>query len=206
MTISSRARKNQILRDILPCESLKPKWYKRWHVIEAELKQHIRLGVEKPALLELGIRDAKVPRHILKKVPTTRYTGIDAFADVESEVDRGRTREDANRQVMRNRELAYECSRGWPSQMNIIEGYTNQVHSHVKKMFDVVFIDADHSYEAVREDIVNYVDKLKYTGVLIGHDYRWPDVYRAVHKCFDSVESHADNVWLVRNVFESKLF
>jgi len=37
--------------------------------------------------------------------------------------------------------------------------------------FDLVFIDADHSYQAVKFDILHYAPLLKYGGVLCGHDY-----------------------------------
>lgn len=40
-----------------------------------------------------------------------------------------------------------------------------------EESFDLVFIDADHRYEAVRSDILNYAPLLKYGGILCGHDY-----------------------------------
>jgi len=37
--------------------------------------------------------------------------------------------------------------------------------------FDLVFIDADHSYEAVKFDILHYAPLLRDGGVMSGHDY-----------------------------------
>jgi len=37
--------------------------------------------------------------------------------------------------------------------------------------FDLVCIDADHSYEAVKFDILHYAPLLKQGGILCGHDY-----------------------------------
>jgi len=54
--------------------------------------------------------------------------------------------------------------------------------------FDFVFIDAFHSYEAVRDDIIHWLPKVKPGGVLAGHDYcveepdTWPGVVRAVNQ------------------------
>lgn len=38
---------------------------------------------------------------------------------------------------------------------------------------DFVFIDADHSYEGVKKDILAWLPKVKKGGVLSGHDYAW---------------------------------
>lgn len=38
--------------------------------------------------------------------------------------------------------------------------------------FDLVVIDADHSYEAVKFDIIHYAPLLRPWGILCGHDYR----------------------------------
>ena len=47
---------------------------------------------------------------------------------------------------------------------------------------DFVFVDADHSYEACKQDIHAWLRKMKHGGVLAGHDYGWAGtVQRAVH-------------------------
>lgn len=50
---------------------------------------------------------------------------------------------------------------------------------------DFVFLDAFHSYEAVRDDITHWLPKVRPGGVLAGHDYFreravWPGVRKAV--------------------------
>jgi hypothetical protein len=47
------------------------------------------------------------------------------------------------------------------------------------KTFDMVFIDGDHAYEAVKADIEAWGPKTK--KLLCGHDYNWPEVAQAVH-------------------------
>lgn len=57
------------------------------------------------------------------------------------------------------------------------------------QQFDLVFIDADHSYEAVKADIEAWWPLVKEGGIMAGHDYdhntrQWPGVYKAVHEKF----------------------
>lgn len=58
-----------------------------------------------------------------------------------------------------------------------------------EKHFDLVFIDADHSYEAVKTDIEAWWPLIKDGGILCGHDYchnakSWPGVHKAIHEKF----------------------
>lgn len=60
---------------------------------------------------------------------------------------------------------------------------------------DLVFIDGDHSYDAVRTDIRTWLPKLKSNGVLCGHDYTkeknsqlYEEVKRAVHDEVDAIK------------------
>lgn len=37
--------------------------------------------------------------------------------------------------------------------------------------FDFIYIDADHTYEAVKSDLESWYPKLKKGGIMSGHDY-----------------------------------
>lgn len=58
-------------------------------------------------------------------------------------------------------------------------------------VLDLVFIDADHSYEAVRDDIKNWLPKVKDGGILCGHDYYRQEIatmgHRGVTKAVDEI-------------------
>jgi len=43
----------------------------------------------------------------------------------------------------------------------------------INKMFDLVFIDADHAPKSIMEDIFSWLPFVKKGGVLSGHDYQW---------------------------------
>ena len=183
----------------LPCDQLKPHQWRRWHVLEHELHQIVACTHQTPSILELGVRDGKVPQHLMKRIHGLTYWGIDAWTDYQSELARGDHDWAYARDKMdRNREQAESVVRGWPRQTRLIEGLTQDVHAQITGKFDIVWIDADHSYDAVARDIDLYRDKVKPGGIVCGHDYDWPEVHRAVHERYNNVESHADDVWLVR--------
>jgi len=49
--------------------------------------------------------------------------------------------------------------------------------------FDMVYIDANHSYAAVSEDIKAWLPKVKIGKILGGHDYNLRSVWMAVNDC-----------------------
>ena len=63
---------------------------------------------------------------------------------------------------------------------------------------DVVYIDAQHKYEAVKEDIMLWLPKVKRGGHIGGHDYheQFPGVIQAVTEAFGEVQTFADGSWL----------
>lgn len=66
------------------------------------------------------------------------------------------------------------------------------------KFFDFVFIDADHSYDGVKKDIINWLPKIKPGGWIGGHDYHHPKitgVTLVVDEVFDDFETGTDYTW-----------
>ena len=63
---------------------------------------------------------------------------------------------------------------------------------------DIVYIDGDHSYEAVKTDVISWKLKVKNGGLLCGHDYCFGKVVRALNEVMERVpdQTFADNSWL----------
>lgn len=71
------------------------------------------------------------------------------------------------------------------------EGKTSQhMHSFQDEFADILLVDADHSYQGVKEDIDNYLPKVKNGRYIIFHDYGkdgyWTGVTRAVDEAVKS--------------------
>lgn len=63
---------------------------------------------------------------------------------------------------------------------------------------DFVFIDADHEYESVYNDIMAWGEIVKDGGWIGGHDYGWETVKRAVESVFYHYDVIKQESWLVK--------
>jgi len=71
---------------------------------------------------------------------------------------------------------------------------------YADESLDVVFIDACHTYECVKEDIAAWLPKVKRGGYLAGHDYPWSHedaVKRAVDESVSPIEV-TEGCWVYR--------
>jgi len=70
---------------------------------------------------------------------------------------------------------------------------------------DIIFIDADHSYEGVKKDISLWLPKVKVGGFLTGHDYGlgFYGVINAVNEKLgvDNISINYDSVWIYKKYF-----
>lgn len=77
-----------------------------------------------------------------------------------------------------------------------------QAAEEYERIFDLVFIDGDHSYKGCREDIDAWRPLVKEGGWLSGHDYRTDmpgfGVKDAVDATFTHFELDANYTWFVR--------
>jgi len=63
-----------------------------------------------------------------------------------------------------------------------IKKYSNDALDDVPNELDFVYVDGNHAYKYVKEDINNYYKKLKVSGVLAGHDVEGEDIIKAVRE------------------------
>lgn len=64
---------------------------------------------------------------------------------------------------------------------------------------DLVYIDGDHSYDAIMQDISAWFKKVKINGYIAGHDNYIDDVRRAVTNNFgENYETFSDTSWIIQ--------
>lgn len=78
---------------------------------------------------------------------------------------------------------------------------------------DLIFIDAAHDHESVKQDIEAWLPLLKEGGLFCGHDYYaegeglyWIGVRQAVEEKFPNVEKSATSIWHVRPHEKSRVY
>jgi cephalosporin hydroxylase len=72
-----------------------------------------------------------------------------------------------------------------------------------------VFVDADHTREAVAADIRAWMPKVRDTGFIAGHDYQWFTVIEACHAVLEDVYHQPEwrDIWLApkQNLLEGDI-
>jgi hypothetical protein len=87
----------------------------------------------------------------------------------------------------------------FPSANFIREESIVAANKFLDKSLDMVFIDAIHLYENVKEDIKTWLPKVKSGGIISGDDYtdHFPGVKQAVQEYFKNEFSVENGIWYV---------
>jgi hypothetical protein len=128
---------------------------------------------------ELGLCNGKTFLYLLNNCKNLTMIGVDLWAEQpdndgpENYVGCDHTK----------RELTVRCeAKRFGSRAIIIKDWTSNAAKQVEdKSLDFVFIDADHSSEGVRADIIDWYPKVKDSGWILGHDINWPTVSAVVN-------------------------
>ena len=86
------------------------------------------------------------------------------------------------------------------SNVKKIKGNSNDIHSEFdNESFDLVYIDGDHRYEGCKNDIINFLPKVKNGGFIAGHDGHHPPIMRAIRDTIEKIDlNFVDTSWLKR--------
>lgn len=68
-------------------------------------------------------------------------------------------------------DITVENTKDCKSKITIIKKSTDILESYEDNTFDMIYIDADHSYDGVKKDLELSYRKVKNGGYIMGHDY-----------------------------------
>lgn len=142
---------------------------KRWHYLTDVL---MYLGIEPLRIAEIGVHEGLFSEKIHEAFPNAELHLIDPWA-VFDDYDENywafsnckKKADDMYKDVVNKFKLN--------TNVKIIrkrsEDYVKDVEDNY---FDLVFIDGNHQYEFVKQDIMLWYPKVKKGGLLAGHDYK----------------------------------
>lgn len=139
---------------------------------------------------ELGVWYGETFFRLLDALPDLVLIGVDDWRDF------GEASHHAHQLV--NKTEVYGRLRNYGARAQIYEMPTTEAAGYFSdSTFDFVFVDADHSLEAVKADIKAWMPKLRSGGYFLGHDWDWASVRAAVHATLKGYETgKADNDWI----------
>lgn len=86
------------------------------------------------------------------------------------------------------------------AKLQICQGTTDEWAEKLHEKFNLIFIDADHSYEAVKSDFYNWSPKVKEGGYLLFHDTH----FRSVNKFLKELNN--EDWQLIEHIFRLKVY
>lgn len=96
-------------------------------------------------------------------------------------------------------DMFVDRTKGYDNIQLITKTSDDAVNDFNDGVFDFVYIDGIHQYENVKQDILNYLPKIKKGGVIGGHDYgpTWPGIEKAVTEIFGKPDKvFKDTSWI----------
>lgn len=151
--------------------------------------------------VEVGVFKAQFSKHLLKNWDGTLWL-VDpwrAFEEGEGYVDASnhKKHQTAYLEAMQNIE-------GFESRAFMLRGLSSDMASRFEdNSLDLVYIDGNHAYDWVKEDIELWWPKIKKGGVIAGHDYldmdwkegMWADNGKDKHIWMSGAESGGEQIY-----------
>ena len=126
---------------------------------------------------EVGVKAGKNAKDMLEKLDIKKLYLIDDWASAK---------------VYRKEGVLIHLDK-FKDKLIILNGKSSKMYVNIEdEELDFVYIDADHRYKGIKNDIKVYYPKVKMGGLVAGHDYfvhKNIGVMEAVDEAFDNVNS-----------------
>jgi len=147
-------------------------------------------------IVEVGVYAGEASVLLAKAFPNAKIWCVDPWNDMDLDVY-AETEMGVNRDYIPTdaEERFDENTKDFPNIVKLKETSAAASRGFGTQSLDIVYIDAIHTYEYVKEDMKLWSEKLARPGIISGHDYvnKWHGVKQAVWEfCADS---HPDKVF-----------
>jgi len=151
---------------------------------------------------ELGVAYGGHSEAILNNTKIDKLYGIDPYQHTIGYIDKMNYPQDEFDELYK---YAIERLSRFKGRYEHIKKYSKDAVINVPEQIDFIYIDADHSYEGVWNDLCLWFSKIKIEGIIGGHDYMHPDfpgVKQAIDEFFSrfnwKINYEGDGVWWVQ--------
>ena len=121
-------------------------------------------------VLEVGVFKGEFLDYIVDNCSYSSVEGVDLFEGIFGSGDvngNNMTKADLNKEYILLQDK-YKDNEN----VNVYKSFSTTYLNHQKdNTYDIIYIDADHRYEAVKKDLISSFPKIKDGGYLMGHDY-----------------------------------
>jgi hypothetical protein len=187
----------------MPKKRLDPNRPRRWQAILRRIPD----GVEWHGA-EVGVWMGRTAMEVLKARPLLTWYMIDPWQAPDAKSEYAQSPDSIAKNQQPYFEECYaktlQAIKPWAEQAVMMRMYSEDAASKFEdRSLDCVFIDAIHTYDAVRTDIALWLPKVRVGGWIGGHDYgnepRFPGVRLAVDEVFgDDKETDGDCTYFHR--------
>lgn len=124
-------------------------------------------------IAELGVYKGEFSEVLLNNCVPKELVLIDLW-DAESHIASADA-DGNNLEHIKGSDLCAEVMNKFFDKKNVvvIKGFTDEILKYPNDYFDVIYIDADHSYAGCKNDLKNAFQKIRNGGIISGHDYEW---------------------------------
>lgn len=150
--------------------------------------ERLARSVDAQRLCEVGVAYGYHAEHMLDHMPGIEYQGVDPYVagyDVKDSFARDVAQvlyRDEPQRAMDRLHRAVHCKLGlYDGRANLVRATSVRGAARMADgYFDLVYIDGDHTYDGVINDLNAWYAKVRQGGILCGDDFDWAGVRNAV--------------------------
>lgn len=138
-------------------------------------------------VLEIGVAWGYHAEHLLSCLPNIKYTGIDPYQSGYDGKDSFceyvcKLFNDDEQSSMDRLYTAVKCNleNKYRDRVVILRDSSLNAIKNLTVPFSLIFLDGDHRFENVKQELALFWPLVREGGLLVGDDYDWPDVKKAV--------------------------
>ena len=147
-------------------------------------------------LVEIGVARGATSKYTIDNFNEKifRYTGVDPY---QPNYDRSDGFSYYNQELMDNL-YKFVIEKINDHRFHLLRKKSNEAYLDFEdNSIDAIYIDGNHTYDGVKEDIIYWSPKVKPGGLIVGDDYlTFPEVRKAVKELFPS-HNESENTWFV---------